>query len=411
MTGPAGGESAPDSRPTFDHEAVAPVAGLEFSESSRLSLAERGGPIKIAIIGSRGFPSTYGGYETLVRHIARTWAADGHEVTVYCRSRLAGSRNRTWTVDGVRCIWTPGRDTKSASTLTYGLTSHIDASPRHFDAALVLNVANGYFLPLLRAAGVGSVLNTDGLEWKRGKWGSAARKIFYKGAQLSARHADVLVSDSLAIADVWDGEFGVRPTYIPYGADAQRDLPDDRVAELGLQPRAYALVVARLIPENNVDLALDALERTTESRPAVIVGSANYESATEDRLRALHDAGSVRWLGHVHDHSGVYIHGHSVGGTNPALLQAMGAGAPVLALDTPFNREVIPHDEQLYPAHAGTLAERIDAILSDEALRQSWISRGLTRIQERFRWQAVCDAYETALREAARRRASRKTTA
>ncbi len=364
-------------------------------------------PLNIAIIGSRGFPSTYGGYETLVRNVAREWTAQGHNVTVYCRTRPG--RRRTWDVDGVRCIWTPGRDTKSLSTLSFGLTSHLDAFARRFDAALVLNIANGFFLPLLRARGIPSVLNTDGIEWERGKWGSGARKVFYKGAELSASHATVLVSDSRAIADVWASEFGTRPRYISYGAVVQRGLPQHRVEQLGLKRRKYALVVARLIPENNIDLTLDALEMMPDRCPAVVVGSADYESDTKDRLRALNASGKILWLGHVHDqelltqlwaHCGVYVHGHSVGGTNPALLQALAAGAPTLALNTPFNREVILHEDQLFPADPAALATRLQSLLADDVAQSRWASRGRQTINARYQWPAVCDAYESALRDA-----------
>jgi hypothetical protein len=139
---------------------------------------------RIAILGSRGFPSTYGGYETLVRYLARQWTAEGIEVTVYCRTKDGG--RRTWVTEGVRCVWTPGRDTKSLSTLSYGLTSHLAASHQKFDAALVLNVANGFYLPVLRAAGIPTAVNTDGLEWERGKWNSLAKRVFLAGAKATA---------------------------------------------------------------------------------------------------------------------------------------------------------------------------------------------------------------------------------
>ncbi|MGO9902914.1 MAG: DUF1972 domain-containing protein [Solirubrobacteraceae bacterium] len=387
------------------------VARPPEATSSRPSRQQRVGPLRIAIIGSRGFPSTYGGYETLVRHIARAWVADGHEVTAYCRARHDDARARTWFVDGVRCIWTPGRDTNSASTLTFGLTSHVDAAARKFDVALVLNVANGFFLPILAARDIPTVVNTDGVEWERGKWGSAARKLFYRGAQLCARHADVLVSDSRAIADVWHEEFGVRPRYIPYGAEVQHELAQDRIEALGLRTRTYVLAVARLIPENNVELTLDAMELMAEPRPTVIVGSASYDSAIEDRLRALHRNGRIRWLGHVHDqqlltqlwgHCGVYVHGHSVGGTNPALLQALGAGAPTLALNTPYNREVILHEDQLYPHDATVLARQIEDVLADDVMQRRLMSRGQLTVDARFQWHSIYDAYETALRDAIR---------
>lgn len=370
--------------------------------------------VNVAILGSRGFPSTYGGYETLVRHLARDWVQRGHTVTVYCRSRDQGRRR--WMTEGVRCHWTPGRDSKSLSTLTFGATSHLHACVHTFDSALVVNVANGYFLPLLKAGGVPCVVNTDGIEWERGKWGRTARTVFRGGASLCARYANVLIADSQAIAQIWLERFGVQSQYIPYGAPVLEDLGADRVEALGLKTSGYLLVVARLIPENNVDLFLDALATMTNPPPAVVVGSASTDSPLETRLRTLQANGSVMWLGHVADQElltqlwfncGVYVHGHSVGGTNPGLLQALGAGAPTLTLDTIFNREVVGRAGRLFPADATALASLMEELFRDTTARRELAQYGRRLIAERYNWDAVSAAYLSALvtaRDAARQR-------
>jgi glycosyltransferase involved in cell wall biosynthesis len=371
--------------------------------------------VKLAILGSRGFPSTYGGYETLVRYLARDWVQRGHDVTVYCRTRDEG--RHIWLTEGVRCIWTPGYDSKSLSTLSYGATSHMDAMGRRYDAVLVLNIANGFYLPLLRARGIPTVVNTDGIEWKRGKWGPVARRVFYQGAALTARFADTLVADSESIARIWRQQFSVDSTFIPYGAPVVENAGDWRITALGLAPRSYVLVVARLIPENNVELALDALASLSKPRPAVIVGSANYDSPLESRLRELDHQGRLRWLGHVSDqellvqlwaNSGAYIHGHSVGGTNPGLLQALGAGAPTLALDTEFNREVIASDDQLFKRDHQDLARRLEDLLNREEAQGRFIEHGRDVVSKRYAWSNVCEAYLGAL-DRARRGGARYT--
>jgi glycosyltransferase involved in cell wall biosynthesis len=363
---------------------------------------------RIAIVGGRGFPSTYGGYETLVRYIARDWSDRGYEVTVYCRDRADGGRH--WTVDGVTCQWTPGYDSSSLSTLTFGFTAHVHAALQKFDAALVLNIANGLWLPMLRAAGVPTALNTDGIEWERGKWGSLARRVFLAGARMAARHADVLVADSEAIAKVWKQRFGVTSVFVPYGAPVESGLGSSRVEALELEPHRYALVVARLIPENNVDLFLDALDALGPDRPkAVVVGSGSSGTPLETRLRDLDRRGRVRWLGHVKDQDllmelwancGVYVHGHSVGGTNPALLQALGMGAPTLALDTPFNREVLGEDAdgQLFPGQVDGLAEPMLRLVEDESRQKELAERGREVVRQRYSWPDVSDRYLSALR-------------
>jgi glycosyltransferase involved in cell wall biosynthesis len=361
--------------------------------------------MKFAIIGSRGFPSSYGGYETLVRNLAPYLVRSGHDVTVYCRTRDEG--RRAWVTEDVRCIATHGRDTKSLSTLTFGLTATFDASFRRFDAVLVLNIANGFWLPLLRAARTPFAVNTDGIEWERGKWSRLGRAAFRAGAWMTARNADTLICDSRAIGAIWKQSFGRDSTFIPYGAPVLSNVGRDRLQAIDLGTLPYLLVVARLAPENNVDLALDALELLGDQAPqAVIVGSANFDSPIEARLRKLEAAKHISWLGHVDDqqlltqlwaHCDVYVHGHSVGGTNPALLQALGAGAPTLALDTPFNAEVLPYPDQRFPPDASALAERIRSFMSSSSLREEAARRGRTLIGEHFAWEVVCRAYMDAL--------------
>ena len=361
--------------------------------------------MKLAILGSRGFPSTYGGYETLVRHLAPYLVRAGHDVTVYCRTQDEG--RRTWITEDVHCIATPGLDTKSFSTLTFGMTATLDASFRNFDAILVLNIANGFWFPLLRAARTPFAVNTDGIEWERGKWSRFGRAVFRAGASMTVRNADILICDSHAIGAIWKKLFGRDSTFIPYGASVLSEVDRDRldIMDLGSQP--YLLVVARLAPENNVELTLDALDLLGDQAPqAVIVGSANFDSPIEARLERMEAAGQISWLGHVDDqslltqlwaHSAVYVHGHSVGGTNPALLQALGAGAPTLALDTPFNAEVLPYPEHRYPHDAQILADRIQSITVSQQLQGQMAQRGRSVVRERYSWDDVCRAYMDTL--------------
>jgi glycosyltransferase involved in cell wall biosynthesis len=361
--------------------------------------------MRLAILGSRGFPSTYGGYETLVRYLGPYLVQAGHDVTVYCRTRDEG--RRTWLTEGVRCIATPGRDTKSLSTLSFGMTATLDASFRRFDSVLVLNIANGFWFPLLRAARTPFAVNTDGIEWERGKWSRLGRAAFQAGAWMTARNATALICDSHAIGDIWRERLGRDSTFIPYGAPVLEDVGHDRLDALQLPEGPYLLVVARLTPENNVDLTLDALDLLGADAPhAVIVGSANFDSPIEQRLRKLQAAGGVAWLGHVQDqrlltqlwaHSGVYVHGHSVGGTNPALLQALGTGAPTLALDTRFNGEVLPFPEQRFPCNAYVLAEKIRSVMTSAPLREEMAQRGRSTVRERYSWEDVCERYMTVL--------------
>lgn len=359
--------------------------------------------MRIAIVGSRGYPSTYGGFETLVRKLTPYLRDQGHSVSVYCR---AGLRWRSRVVGGIRCIDTPCVDTKRLSTLSAGLTAMIDACFRQYDVVLVLNVANGYFLRMLSAVGTPTVVNVDGIEWERGKWGRFARYVFHRGAKRTADTATSLIADSRTIASYWLTTYSRKSHYIPYGADIVMPTPRG-IEHLGLESQKYMLVVARLVPENNIDLILDACEiLETTSHTAVIVGDSNYESALRARVCDLAQKNRILALGHVDDqmllhelwaHAGVYVHGHSVGGTNPALLQAMGAGAPTLAFDTPYNLEVLNASNNLFDDDASKLAAKVRNILADADLQNRMRYDGRRIIIDRFSWQAVLQQYESAL--------------
>jgi glycosyltransferase involved in cell wall biosynthesis len=379
------------------HAHVRPAVDVSDLTPSAETVSE----LHIAIVGSRGYPSTYGGFETFVRHLAPWLAARGHAVTVYCRGAARGS-GRVSLKDDIRCIHTPGIDSKTFSTLSFGATSIADAAFRRYDAVLVLNVANGFFLPFVRATGRPVAVNVDGIEWERAKWGWAARSIFLAGARMSARWADRLVVDSAALGDVWSDRFGADTTFIPYGAPVVEDPRPELVQALGIAPERYVLAVGRLTPENNLDLLLDALESLRSGPVGVVVGTANYECRLQRRVEYLDATGTIRWLRHVHDqelltalwaNAGLYVHGHSVGGTNPSLLQALGAGAPSLALDTPYNREVLQRDEQLFPSSVAALAPRIEDVLGSPAIRKRFRAHGQHIVATRYQWEPVCERY------------------
>lgn len=373
---------------------------------------------KFAILGSRGYPSHYGGFETLVRYLAPYLAERGHEVTVYDRGTAAGPAPlpesavppsgplHTDDAGSILVRTTRGIDRKSISTLSFGFTSSVDLAQRGCDAALVLNVANGFFLPRLQRAGIPTCVNVDGIEWCRGKWGTLGRKVFRMGAVRTARYADAVIADSVALRWAWKAEFGRDSTFIPYGAPVLDDVGTDQLRAAGLPLGGYVLVVARIVPENNVDILLDAIECMEERPEVIVVGGGNYQHATVDRLRRLAAEQHVRWLGQLSNqplldqlwaHAGVYWHGHSIGGTNPALLQALGAGAPTIALRTPFNAEVIRADRQLVDADPERVAVAIREVLTSSSLSEEFATHGQSVVRTHYDWSDVCGQYESLL--------------
>ncbi|WP_240644055.1 glycosyltransferase [Antribacter gilvus] len=357
----------------------------------------------VAIIGTRGYPSYYGGFETAVRHLAPFLVDSGWQVSVYSRpeATLADDEGRDHRVS---TITTRGVNSRCFSTLTYGATASIDAVRRRPDVALVMNVANGFWLPLLRARGIRTLVNVDGMEWKRTKWGTLARSVFLGGARATARWADALVVDAVEIGRHWREDFGREGTFIPYGGQEYDDaVPPE------FERRSYVLFVARLVPENSVWEFLDAARRLAGSRDVVIVGSSGFGGPVETAVRDLARAHPrIHWLGQVSDdrrlhalwhHAGAYFHGHSVGGTNPALVQAMMCGAPVVARDTPYNREVLGDSGVLVRADAAEITGTLAAVLGDRERQESLSTAALDRARAEYSWKRVLDDYERALRD------------
>ena len=358
-------------------------------------------PLRIAMIGTRGVPAAYGGFETAVEEVGSRLAARGHEVTVYCRASTDAPRHE---YAEMRLVHLPALKLKTAETLSHTALSVVHAiTHRRPDVAFVFNAANAPFVPLLRARGVPTAVHVDGLEWQRGKWGRTGRA-YYRWAERSAvRHADALIADARGIAEHFADAFGAPTRLISYGAPVQSDPVSDRLGELGLSWKGFHLVVARFEPENHVDVIVDGYVRSGAALPLVVVGSAPYAAAYTARVRAnVRDDPRVRLLGAVYDqdlldqlYAGAlcYLHGHSVGGTNPSLLRAMGAGSAVIAWDVTFNREVAG-DHGRYFDHAASLSALLEAAEEAPAVavRDGVALRETVRV--RYRWDDVALAYE-----------------
>ena len=359
----------------------------------------------VAIIGTRGYPSYYGGFETAVRKLAPYLADRDWDVTVYGRKGM--TRDADPSADSrIRRIVTSGIETRSLSTLSYGLTACLHAAGEKPDVVLLMNVANGYFLPLLKAQDIPTLVNVDGIEWDRAKWGRLAKAVFRIGARLTARYGTRTVYDSQEIARRWNEEFNRDGDFIPYGGDVVGELP----IEPGLTHRGYVLVVVRFVPENTIAEFTEAAESISRSHQVVIVGSSGYGGGLEERVRVLSEQrSSVTWLGHISDdvrllslwqHAGVYFHGHSVGGTNPALVQAMACGAPIVARDTPYNREVLGDEGALYAVpNAGSISAQVSELMTSPMLQELLSTRVLERAVRAYRWTDICESYHKSLTE------------
>lgn len=357
--------------------------------------------LRIAILGSRGIPHTYSGYEAFIGEVGPRLVQRGHEVLVYCRSSLF--RNKPTTYKGVRLIYRPNIETKSFGTFTHTLVSVVDVLFRGTDVIFVVNVANAFHCILPRLLGKNVAINVDGLDWKRAKWGRFGRKYFYWNAKYVGRICPKgVVTDAQEMRRIYLEEFGTPSTSIAYGANIETSRNPKVVKEYGLEPGEYYLVASRLVPENKADLIARAFESVKTSRKLAIAGSANYKSTFVERLKGTQDS-RVRFLGHVsnadhvkelHCNAFAYVHGHSLGGTNPALLKALGYGNCILALGTAFNREVLHDFGIFFEDDASDLKRKIQEIEDNPTIAEEFRRRAPLRIRQAYTWDRITELYE-----------------
>jgi len=364
------------------------------------------GVVSIAMVGTRGVPARYGGFETAVEEIGRRLAARGHDVTIYCRS---GNSDPATTYLGMRLVTLPALRRRSLETLSHSGLSVLHLLRHRTDVALVFNAANAPWLPLLRMARVPVATHVDGLEWKRAKWGRAGKSYYRWAESASARWSDALIADAAGIQEYYARSFAVPTTLLTYGAPRIDPTRVERLGEVGVEAGGYHLVVARFEPENHVDLIVDGYVRSAARRPLVVVGSAPYADAYTARVRARAEGDPrVRFVGGLWDQelldqlyagAHTYFHGHSVGGTNPSLLRAIGAGTATIAYDVSFNREVLRTDGA-YFSSSDDVAREVEASESDEAAVRA---RGdALRVRSRdYDWDDVTDGYEQLVRDLA----------
>lgn len=358
------------------------------------------------MIGTRGVPAQYGGFETAVEEIGSRIVSDGHRVTVYCRNPGQTQTEHL----GMELVNLSALRKRSLETLSHTGLSVAHAVRHRPDAAVLFNAGNAPYLPILKAARIPTAVHVDGLEWKRAKWqGFGAR--YYRWAERSAARSGLpLISDAQGIADHLKQTYGVDSHVIPYGAPIL-DPGTARLAELDLSAGAYHLVVARLEPENHVDLVVRGYAGSGSRNPLVVVGSAPYGDTHVSDIRAAAGDSDTRFVGAVWDqdllnqlYAGAlsYLHGHSVGGTNPSLLRALGCAAPVTAFDVNFNREVTAGHARFF-RDAASVAE---AIVADDQDPEAATARGRSGQQHAaatYRWDDVAEGYLRLLRGMVRR--------
>jgi glycosyltransferase involved in cell wall biosynthesis len=357
--------------------------------------------MKIAILGTRGIPANYGGFETFAEQLATRLVARGHQVTVYGRKHYATSSGPAYR--GVELIVLPTIRHKYFDTVVHSFLSVVHALTRGYDVILMCNAANCIFAFLPRLVGTPTLVNVDGLERKRKKWNWIGRTYYLVSEWLSTFLPTAIVTDAQVIQDYYETRYGKKSAMIAYGAEVARRAAPEHLEKYDLKPNGYILYVSRLEPENNAHLVIEAYQKVATDLPLVIVGGAPYAREYIAQLKSTRDP-RVKFLGFVfgedyralQQNAYCYVHATEVGGTHPALIEAMGAGNCALTLGTPENLEVMGDAGFVYHS-VDELAVELRRVLAEPSIIGEYRHRAMARVMQLYNWEHITDLYEVLL--------------
>ena len=360
--------------------------------------------MKIGILGTRGIPNTYGGFEQFAQHLAKGLVEKGHQLSVY-NSTNHPYKESTW--NGVHIIhcYDPESKIGTAGQFIYDYNCLRDARKRGFDVLLQLGYTSSSVWYRTWPKKAINIVNMDGLEWQRTKYNRLTRRFLKWAERLAANYGDVLIADSIGIKDYIRGEYQKEAVYIPYGADIPDSFSEPAITKFQLEKNQYFLLIARMEPENNIETVILGYLQSEQCYPLVIVGSTEnkygqfllkkYASNSIRLPGAIYDQATINALRH---YSAFYFHGHSVGGTNPSLLEAMACGCNIAAHDNVFNRAVLG-DSAFY----FTSAEDLKNILHQPSANitiDRWKILNIEKIEKTYNWKKIINDYESIFLQA-----------
>ena len=357
--------------------------------------------MKIALLGSRGVPARYSGFETFYEQLGRRLAARGHAVTVYNRSHFI--RDVRGGYAGMRLVSLPSIPTKHLDTISHTLLSSLHALFARYDIVYTCIVGTSPLGWIPRLSGAKTLLNVDGEDWARGKWGRFAGWYQRRCEAIAARTAQVIIADARVIRERYRQAYGAASIYVPYGAGVERDEGLQALERFGLKPREYVLFVGRLVPENAAELLIRAFARVRTDKRLVIVGDAPYAEDYKRRLRAM--AGErVLFTGYafgsdyaqLSTHAYLYVQPSGIEGTRPALLDQLGFGNAVLVRGTRANSDVAEgYGFRFDPVRLeDSLGEELQRLVDDPEAVAAARARARQRIDTYYNWDWIAEFYE-----------------
>ena len=359
--------------------------------------------MKIALLGTRGVPASYSGFETCVEQLGKRLVTKGHNVTVYCRSHHITYPENHY--EGMRLIKLPTIPNKYLDTILHSFLSSIHALFENYDIALYFIAGNSPVTWIPRIVGTKTIINVDGLDWKRDKWPELAKKYIQFAEYLSTKLPNAYLTDSRVVQTYYQNRFHSIPPYIPYGSDIEVVPPGELISLLGLIPQKYILFVGRLVPENCAHHLVEAFKKLDTEYKCLIVGDAPYAEEYQAELKKLaKDDSRIIFTGYIfgkgyHElgsNASIFVETSGVGGTHPALIEAMAFGNCVVVNNTAENLETIGSDGFSYDGLIGpeSLSIELSRLLARPDLIEEYQKKAKDRAARVYTWDNVTDAYE-----------------
>jgi len=356
--------------------------------------------MKIAILGTRGIPNNYGGFEQFAEYLSKGLVQLGHEVYVYCGSDHI-YKEKTW--HGVHLIHQPNPEGRlgTAGQFFYDLFCILNSRRQKFDLILQLGYTSNSIWGRLLPSQAVVVTNMDGLEWRRSKYSKKVQTFLKYAEKLAVKTSDFLIADSLGIKSYLKQTYQVEATYIPYGTDVVLKTDERILKAYGVEANSYNLLIARMEPENNIEVILDGYINSNTEQPILIIGNANNtfglylkdKFKSDNRIKFIGPNYDMVALNNLRYFSKVYFHGHSVGGTNPSLLEAMGSGAFICAHDNEFNKAILGEDAFYFKSNLD-VRDILNSNFSKVDKKQE-IENNFAKVNQLYRWPLIISAYES----------------
>lgn len=354
--------------------------------------------MRIGIIGTRGIPNYYGGFEQFAEYLSEGLVIKGHDITVY-NSHYHPYKQEVW--KGVKIIhkFDPEEMIGTAGQFLYDLNCILDARIRNFDIILQLGYTSSSIWGWLMPKKTMVVTNMDGLEWKRTKYSKPIQKFLLYAEKLGVKFSDYLIADSSGIQKYLRYKYCATSTFIPYGAYRVEFFAKEILNEFGLEAYKFSMLVARLEPENSIEIILDGVKAVNDTDPFLVIGKHDTKYGRYLKKK-FSICSKIRFIGGLYDidklnslrfFSKFYFHGHTVGGTNPSLLEAMGSKALVCAHDNIFNRSVLG-DDALYFRSAKDVKDILE--LEEVLERDRYVENNYKKIEEKYSWDRIVSQYE-----------------